>query len=845
VVLTRDLPRPSVPTAADAPPATPAACAHLCLALCTAAVWTCLSGANAPPEPLWACAWGAAALPAAWHVYAGRGAEGRVATVLWILCSSLGCALMQGPWRWAWVACAVCSAALLLRGPRTLRLRVTCALLSRSLALVGLLALLYEPLWTRWQVVPGIAQLALPILRLSGAQAAVMGGTVRVAAVPEATTYTPSPQHLALDVALLVLSCLLIQGATWPKLTRAAVALAVWLPLRYCILVLLTAQGIGHSVFWHPVAVTLSLLPAALVCLWPDAVAVTAPAVPQGRVRAGWALAAAGGLLVGAALTFCDPGAPKAGRILIDESHGPWESTRTPMATEDLSPLSSYNYYWLARLLSLRYTATTHTAGALSAAALSGADVLVIKVPTKPLQQSEVESIVGFVRGGGGLLLVGDHTNVFGTSSCLNPLAQRLGMEFRADATYPANGDGLPLWRRRLPSRHPVAAWLPESFLIHTSSTLRAPGARSVMTLHSARAVAADYSRTHGFPGTHAKSTEFAFGPRTVCAARQWGRGRVVAFADSTVWSNFLLFIPGKAELLLAAVQWLNRENRLGVLVPLAAVLGAVLLGLAWARPPHPADARLPATLAAGLLAALLCGAAMRHAYPEPRLPADAPTLCFEGQLSDLFLPIESYQDQDAPAGYRDYQTLYAWALRLGIIPRYEAHLADALASSRAVVLANPTRPIAGRDLESLVDYVRDGGGLLVILGSEQMTVQRRSLRNVGVLLGRFGVSVQVSAVSRPAQVSFGTTGECTVPSPVVVTGGRKLASLANGAAVVCEARLGKGRVVVAGVAAALTTRGLGAPLDRRAPEQTARSALAFHVLRALQPAPGGEGGLR
>jgi len=143
------------------------------------------------------------------------------------------------------------------------------------------------------------------------------------------------------------------------------------------------------------------------------------------------------------------------------------------------------------------------------------------------------------------------------------------------------------------------------------------------------------------------------------------------------------------------------------------------------------------------------------------------------------------------------------------------------------------------------VDYVRDGGGLLVILGSEQMTVQRRSLRNVGVLLGRFGVSVQVSAVSRPAQVSFGTTGECTVPSPVVVTGGRKLASLANGAAVVCEARLGKGRVVVAGVAAALTTRGLGAPLDRRAPEQTARSALAFHVLRALQPAPGGEGGLR
>ena len=45
-----------------------------------------------------------------------------------------------------------------------------------------------------------------------------------------------------------------------------------------------------------------------------------------------------------------------------------------------------------------------------------------------------------------------------------------------------------------------------------------------------------------------------------VWAARH-GQGRVIAFADSTVFSNFCVCQPGKAEMMLGMVEWLNHGN--------------------------------------------------------------------------------------------------------------------------------------------------------------------------------------------------------------------------------------------------------------------------------------------
>jgi uncharacterized membrane protein len=55
---------------------------------------------------------------------------------------------------------------------------------------------------------------------------------------------------------------------------------------------------------------------------------------------------------------------------------------------------------------------------------LSTYDVLVLKTPEEAIPDEEVAAIDRFVHRGGGLLLVGDHTNLLGMGTHLNSLRQ-------------------------------------------------------------------------------------------------------------------------------------------------------------------------------------------------------------------------------------------------------------------------------------------------------------------------------------------------------------------------------------------------------------------------------------
>jgi len=57
--------------------------------------------------------------------------------------------------------------------------------------------------------------------------------------------------------------------------------------------------------------------------------------------------------------------------------------------------------------------------------------VLILKDPTATYDPSEVDLMEKFVKAGGGILMVGEHTDVFGTGRNLNDLARRFGFEFR------------------------------------------------------------------------------------------------------------------------------------------------------------------------------------------------------------------------------------------------------------------------------------------------------------------------------------------------------------------------------------------------------------------------------
>jgi hypothetical protein len=127
---------------------------------------------------------------------------------------------------------------------------------------------------------------------------------------------------------------------------------------------------------------------------------------------------------------FVDPGVKKAGRILIDEKHSDWEWTTEEFNTTWYGERSSYNYYSMAEYLKYFYK-MDQKREELTEELLKNYDILFIKTPTESFTEKEIIAIRDFVENGGSLLLVGDHTNVFGITTNLNPLASQFGMTFR------------------------------------------------------------------------------------------------------------------------------------------------------------------------------------------------------------------------------------------------------------------------------------------------------------------------------------------------------------------------------------------------------------------------------
>ena len=60
-------------------------------------------------------------------------------------------------------------------------------------------------------------------------------------------------------------------------------------------------------------------------------------------------------------------------------------------------------------------------------AALAECDVLIIKTPTERYSPEEVAAVRRFVERGGGLLLIGEHTNYERSSTVINDIIRPMG----------------------------------------------------------------------------------------------------------------------------------------------------------------------------------------------------------------------------------------------------------------------------------------------------------------------------------------------------------------------------------------------------------------------------------
>lgn len=428
--------------------------------------------------------------------------------------------------------------------------------------------------------------------------------------------------------------------------------------------------------------------------------------VPR-RAPSGWLAPAFAGLafVTGFLLVFAEPGERKPGRIMIDEAHSRWEPIEPSYDTDWYGADSGYNYAVIADYLRHHYDVTV-CRDAIDRDTLKEVDVLIIKVPTRAYSSQEREVILDFVREGGGLFLIGEHTNVFGSGHYINQLSLQLGFQFRYDVVFDLRDKFQQVYSPPKLAKHPILAYVDEfPFAVSCSIQPRSIAVRPVINGGGLWSLDIDYAVSNFYPTPNLDLNAIIV-PHTQCVARHFGKGRVAGFTDSTVWSTFSAMLPGKPELLLGTVEWLNRENRFYDTYPpsrpMLLLLGVVLFVtmLKWTRAAGRIMALSTASLLLGVYAA---DAAGRSAYTAPEPKPGFQQVCF-------VLDHEAYDIHSwgwAPDLQRSYSIFYQWVQRVGLYPKILKE-ADPLPKTGKLVVrilgAGASDPLTAENTQELLE---------------------------------------------------------------------------------------------------------------------------------------------
>ena len=244
--------------------------------------------------------------------------------------------------------------------------------------------------------------------------------------------------------------------------------------------------------------------------------------------------------------------------IVFDEAHGNWETTTTEYRPESFGRNTTYTYKLLFDYSSKISTkAVRFRGGALPATTDA---LFVVKMPTERFSQSFLSELVAWVKAGGRLLVVADHTDLFDTTQNLTPLLAALDAGIAPTATY--NRDGKPtqsftgVGSILLGSVLGVRA--PFSFL--TGATFSAiPWNAAILGAYGLSfAEEAVYFRPNRF-GYFLPDLQIPFGNHPALIAYSYGTGSVAIIGDSTPWSNFALFRGEYVDLFRNIVAVLER----------------------------------------------------------------------------------------------------------------------------------------------------------------------------------------------------------------------------------------------------------------------------------------------
>ena len=517
-------------------------------------------------------------------------------------------------------------------------------------------------------------------------------------------------------------------------------------------------------------------------------------------------------LCMASAVTFQDPGVRKEGRVLVDEIHSAWEFSTLKLDDRWYGESSTYNSYSMIQWLNDTYRMDRIVSPSYERWEVKGAtkvrpnlvsdkitydilknyDIFIIKTPSQ-YEPDEIDAIVRFAQNGGGVFLIGDHTNFAGTGTNLNQILGRFGIELGFDSVNSMSGELYYYKRGMLP--HPCVKYTPYLDFM-TGCSIKAPiGSEPVILGTGLLSEPGEYASSGFFRETRSNDptqvTNTVWGLINQAVALKYGKGRIVVFSDSTIISNFRVFYGGTPNLLIGCMEYLNYanlyQNARQALLLLGIALGALavfLLGRSiWG------DRKLMALVMILALGSLFAGISLNSfsIKAEDSIPSKFyvkdHTVCFDGE--------HSYQIVGNEGTDGNYDTFFVWTQRINLTPSIEDSFSEAMEKGRILVMIDPIKALSPEESAELQDCVKNGSSVLLMLPADGPG------SNLTQPFGLDTYSIEQPAGAENETLSVDLTHGLPIkPWGLAIKGGKPLMSIGD-RVVMAEAGYGKGKFVL------------------------------------------------
>ncbi|MBN2373833.1 hypothetical protein JXL19_08605 [bacterium] len=501
-------------------------------------------------------------------------------------------------------------------------------------------------------------------------------------------------------------------------------------------------------------------------------------------------------------------GVLKNGRILFDVGHGTIESPVIDY-NRHIDSSAEFGHAKLVRFLQ-SHNFHVDFVDDMTSNSLAESSILVLIMSSKPYTMDEIRKIKDFVSKGGGLLVIGDHTDISNCMSSLNPVIENFGMRLRFDTLWIQTNDRINLSYRHHPATFDIEK---VNFSVGSSLDIKPPARPVILSRYATFSDLGDpENKTNAYLGNSKLDPWEKMNDLCLIGECLYGAGKVFVMGDSAYFQNTALY--QNTAFAYRLFNWLNHRNGTCATgkIPLAITIVfmlAISVLIIYRR-------ALASSFPSILLISLILSISLSGLYNLKQFPMPE-------NLVNTILVDMSHQNE-----YTSYwinrekmdtsiDGLIGQIIRTGIFPVIDPKhpiCFDKIQSHNAIFIICPNKHYRDKEIEAVAQFVENGGGLLLVEGSRKWAASYDLWERFGLVKDRYPLSADkpiLSSLGLPLRLHYGKFQAQFIPHPVTagvstinmvnpckVRGGYPIAFI-DGNPVINFKEYGRGKIIAIG----------------------------------------------